>query len=777
MTPEHSLSIEKLLTQSDWVTTLARSLVADRDTADDVAQAAWLDALRAPPSALREPRAWLTTVVRRQVQRLRRGTQRRLRRERAAADQAASAAPAADDLANRLQTHRELVDAVLLLDEPYRATVVLRFFEHLDIEAIAARTDSRPNTVRSRLQRALQQLHDRLDRSPGGRERWLPAVLLLARHRLVNETAAATTGTAVATGIALALPMKKFVITVAALAASLPFLLPLLSTGPEGAPLQATPPAASSAVAAAADPSLPGTAPSERQAAAIPTTAPLPVATRGRRLVDRDGNPLPDVILRAESPFAVRWQGGDRGWISGDDRSVFVSAADEERLRTDAAFAQQFFAACAHPAEWRATILGESLPEQETRSNADGSFAFAPAVAASDAAITVGDPRYVLITRGSADGEPWCAGPATRVQGVVMDVDGKPLADTFVAAMTPLDGGIALPEDIETRTDDAGRFLVRRALVGGLLRVGRVGFITSYLALGEGSQQEMTIVLHRRPDAEQRSVDGIVVDGGGRPIEAASVWFGRKRTKTGADGRFTVDATNPQPQYALTITAKGHALFQLDDFGATLAKDAAQGRDLLCVLDRTLLQQRGLVLGSDGAPLAGARVGIVDPTLLDITFTSVEAMLGGFEGGVTSGPDGTFTLPGLADRSYRLRAIDPGTGANATSPPWQAGSGDLVLRLADHVRRGVRGVVRADGAPLPNATLEIAFCTHITKGGGNAFDAIPTSPCDANGKFELPVLPLRAAWLVVRDGDAVRAKLPVESLGEIAGREAGAGHA
>ena len=767
MNPEPSRSLETLLTQSDWVTALARSLCGDRETADDVVQAAWLDAMRAPPPDLRDPRAWLTTVVRRQLHKLRRSAQRRQRHERAATDHGhAATAPAADELAQRLQTHRELVDAVLALDEPYRATIVLRFFEHLEVDAIAQRTGSPPNTVRSRLQRALQQLRDRLDRAPGGRERWLPAVLVLAKRPLASEAVAAgTTGTAVATGIALAIPMKKFVITAAALAASLFLLLPLWSPAPDGKPRTT---GAGNAVAATAAPTArtaadPGAAPIQRELAPTP---PTPLATRGRRLVDRDGNALVDVVLRAESPFAVRWQGGDRGWISGDDRSLFISASDEERLQKDPAFARQFFGSCAHPDEWRATILGEPLPARETRSGPDGSFTFAAELAASDATITVTDKRYVLIARGATDGAPWRAGPAARVQGRVVDETDQPLADAFLLTMTPLDGGTALPEDLETRTDDAGRFLVRRALVGGLLRVARTGYMTAWLAIGEGSEQQLTIVMQRRPAAEQRSVDGLVVDAGGRPIDGASVWFGRKRGKTGPDGRFRLDANEPQPQYALTVAAKGYALLQRDDFGATVAANAAAGADVLLVLDRTPLQQRGVVFGIDGAPLAGARVGLVDPTLLDITFTSVEAMLGGFEGGVTTAADGTFALPGLSDRSYRLRAIDPRTGANATSPPWRAGTGDVVLRLADTVRTDVRGSVREAGTPLANATVEISFCTHITKGGGNAFDATAKVACDGDGSFVLPVLPRRAAWLVVRTGDEVKAKVPVESLGD-----------
>ncbi len=65
MTSEPPLPIEHLLAQSDWVTRLARVLVRDPATADDVVQATWLDVLRTPPRASVRLRYWLAAVVRR----------------------------------------------------------------------------------------------------------------------------------------------------------------------------------------------------------------------------------------------------------------------------------------------------------------------------------------------------------------------------------------------------------------------------------------------------------------------------------------------------------------------------------------------------------------------------------------------------------------------------------------------------------------------------------------------------------------------------------------
>lgn len=765
MTSEPPLPIEHLLAQSDWVTRLARVLVRDPATADDVVQATWLDVLRTPPRASVRLREWLAAVVRRKAQRFARTAARRDRRERvAAAAQAGRTAPSAADLAARVATHRELVDAVLALDEPYRETVVLRFFENLDLAAIGERTQSKLNTVRSRLQRGLQNLRERLDRTHGGRQRWLPAVLVLGRRELASEAVVGAGG--MAAGIALAITMKKLVLFAAAAAAAVLFTLPWLQPDAPGAVPVGR--AAAATAAAAPSPDHPAEAPAVA-ADAMPRVAVPSVATAGaaRRVVDRDGRPLAGVVVRAESPHAVRWQGGDRGWISGADRSLRIAPAEEERLLADPAYAQQFFAGFEHADEWRATVLGTALPTREVTSDAAGGFTFPAGLGVADAAVTIGDPAFVLVAAGRSGERPWVAAPATRAAGVVRDEQGTPLADTFVLPLCALaDGVVELAQQLESRTDDDGRFLCRKAAANGVLRVRREGYETAFVPLADRPQQELAIVLRRKTATVALQLEGLVVDGSGRPIAAAAVWFGRQRTLTGADGRFAVPADNPQPQYALTIVAKGYALFQQDGLGAALTAAGPGQPDRLFVLTKQPLAARGVVLGSDGAPLAGALVGLLDPTLLDLSFEGVEARVGGWSGGVATGSDGTFALAGLGDRAYRFRAVDPATGAVVTSAPHRAEAGDLVLRLPRDLRRNVRGTVQIDGQPAAGATVEIGYCTHITKGGGTQFDGAPAVACDGDGRFVLPVLPRQTAWLGVRVDGSLRHMVPVESLPE-----------
>lgn len=146
--------VETLLSHRAWVRALASALAQPAD-ADDLEQETWLAALSRPPDDA-APKAWLATVLRRTASKLRRALARRATRERVAARPEATAATA--DLVARAETHDGLVRAVLALPEPYRSTILLRFFEGLLPKEIARRTATPIDTVKARLRRGLARL-------------------------------------------------------------------------------------------------------------------------------------------------------------------------------------------------------------------------------------------------------------------------------------------------------------------------------------------------------------------------------------------------------------------------------------------------------------------------------------------------------------------------------------------------------------------------------------------------------------------------------------------
>lgn len=166
-----------LLGSTRWMRSLARSLVPDDAAADDVVQQACLALVRSPPLRSGAAVAWVRSVIRNLAYRRHREEARRRDRESRVARPEASHSPPSEAL-ERAELQKTIVTEVLALDEPYRTTVVLRFFEELSAQEIARRQGVPEKTVRTRLARALERLRTRLDAgTPGGRSQW--CILLL----------------------------------------------------------------------------------------------------------------------------------------------------------------------------------------------------------------------------------------------------------------------------------------------------------------------------------------------------------------------------------------------------------------------------------------------------------------------------------------------------------------------------------------------------------------------------------------------------------------------
>lgn len=144
---------------------LARRLVRDDAEADDVVQTTWLTAMERGPRDAQALPAWLASVVRNAARQLARSESRRRAREgRVALPYDASVA---DDPVQKAESQRLVVGAVLELAEPYRTTVLLRYYEDLPPREIAERMECPVNTVRARLRRALGMLRSHLEERDG----------------------------------------------------------------------------------------------------------------------------------------------------------------------------------------------------------------------------------------------------------------------------------------------------------------------------------------------------------------------------------------------------------------------------------------------------------------------------------------------------------------------------------------------------------------------------------------------------------------------------------
>jgi RNA polymerase sigma-70 factor (ECF subfamily) len=396
---------------------LAASLLRDPGSADDAVEHALVqEALqRRRPGAPLLP--FLRATLRRYASNLRKLARRRTEREAVAARP--EAVPSAAEIAAREQLRRRVADAVQALDEPYRTTVWLRWFEDLAAHEVAARMAVPVATVRTRLQRAHAQLRARLDRDYGHRAAW--AVLALPFAEVVP----------VAAVLAFGVSLPKVLASAAVLLAlaSGYVLWPAVSPRP-GVPRRAS--GVDSAVAGA----LAGTQSLEdekalRERIATAAAATPVAASRTVRIVYPDGTP-------ARGLPAWLWHENDRPqWAQrvGDGPGGFGPGV--------------------------AGAVGEPGPEPPARTNSDG----AVDVPADVTALSVRFAEQQWVSFDLAPGLAVVELPA--VQPIELHLRGGTADREWEAQMEPSciarDGGVivanALRVDLATRSGPASAFL------------------------------------------------------------------------------------------------------------------------------------------------------------------------------------------------------------------------------------------------------------------------------------------------------------------------------
>ncbi|HEV8113762.1 MAG TPA: sigma-70 family RNA polymerase sigma factor [Planctomycetota bacterium] len=247
-TESFPIRAESLLQHREFVRALARSLVRDEHSAQDVVQETWLEALRHPPRNAAALSGWLARVVRSRAQNVARGESRRVVRERSVAREELDESD--EKLHERVAMQHKVVEAVLALKEPYKTVVLLHYYEGLSPSQIAARRNTPAGSVRAQLSRAHDLLRERLDAEFGGsRAAWSVGLAALARGRTgmalaakVAALAAFAAAVAVPVVLWVSKPARELSLSLAVLepSAATPAAIP--SAAPEPGP-EAIPPA------------------------------------------------------------------------------------------------------------------------------------------------------------------------------------------------------------------------------------------------------------------------------------------------------------------------------------------------------------------------------------------------------------------------------------------------------------------------------------------------------------------------------------------------------
>lgn len=153
------LTAEALQEHFEGMRRLAWGLLQDAAGAEDIAQETLLRALQTPPNPDRPVEPWLRKVAKNLALERLRSQRRRLRREQKYGT--GTEIPTPEELNQKTEVHQQAVQMLLALEEPYKSTLMLHFFEHLSPQAIAGVQQVPAATVRSRLKRGLDQLRSK----------------------------------------------------------------------------------------------------------------------------------------------------------------------------------------------------------------------------------------------------------------------------------------------------------------------------------------------------------------------------------------------------------------------------------------------------------------------------------------------------------------------------------------------------------------------------------------------------------------------------------------
>jgi RNA polymerase sigma factor (sigma-70 family) len=765
-----------------FVRKLARGLLFDRAAADDAAQEAWLGALQARGPAPTSWRAWLAGTVRNLARETLRSKARRGRHEAERSERAPSGAPSASEVLEREAVRRDVVDAVLALTEPYRATVLLRWFENLPPREIARRSDVPTETVRTRLKRANAMLRERLDRAHGGdRATW--AVSL---HAFVFPKAPLAAASAIVGAFLMTTVLKVLAVVACVFLGGL-----WLFRGAEGVPPAAPPEriVASSEgpgelrppASKSSDTAPVGTRPFEDAiegpATSVETAPSLAEAFAEIEVVlvsARDGVPIPragvglksfgagglyrisELETDQDGKATARVAPGRvvASEFEGAEADAVVSAGGRAVLRlrrgAGATLRGRVFGPEGEPVSG-ATVRAASVVDSTywadvAATSGDGAFevrdfrpgprrlfAWADGFGPSAVAILGKDVATELVFRLTESGG--------AVDGIILDDARRAVAGVDVrieATSAADDAGIsASAATLRARTDAAGTFRLRGAATGERrLAAIAPGFAPwrGTVFIERGGPTFTTVRLLRGV-----VVDGVVRDALGAPVARAEVRDASRgeravddlRTWTDPTGAFRLEGLVPGEGAieAIPPDARGRATARFTAGpGETVRRDLVLG-------DAAFL--RGRVVDHEGRLAAGV--------LLTVRRAS------------SSGFGAQIAEIDVADGRFAVAAKEPGpfdvfvADHRAPRRPLvvmrrvAADGHDLVLCIpaAAHPTCAVRGVVQdATGAPVAGAEIDVL----------REVDDAPAVRSDRDGFFEAAPLPPGVVRVVVRAG-------------------------
>jgi RNA polymerase sigma-70 factor (ECF subfamily) len=713
---------EALLAQTSWLRGLVRTLIGDTARIDDVCQATLLEAWRYKPRHGSGLRPWLARVARRLSGHL-------ARRERQRPDREAQAArpdnePSTADVVEQVAWQETVVRAVMALNEPYRTTILRRFWEDVPPSEVARRMGVPIETVRTRLKRGLAMLRERLDRECGNRQTWVTALIPLARYEgaLLPLKAA----------ILMSLMSKKTASLAAVVVAGLAMTY-FMWPDPANRPPDLTNPLSSSAITVAKAPAIepldemnngelerlalePGPRITAGPLDDDPVIAAAMCGFRGRT-VSSSGEPIADCTVRIYRHSFDRLAAPgvdllrDRGNGPGLAESTASTDRDGEFLISGVWPRGMYFLVADGGTHGRVLRLVDRAPDPGQ-------------------VVDLGDVRL------DADGV---------VTGTVVDAGGRPVDGALVRALD-LPGALFDAAPIESFDPD-GAILLREPFLGvapvievpswardlyeqlpipsahtgndGRFRLTGVRIGENAVLIGKPDLQPVVkrpVVVDRGSDrdlgqirmSEGRLVLGRVVDTPGSTVAGAQVLvasasglapvdFARRVADTDHDGRFSAAGFPPGPVRVAVRRSENHAWTVTGPTPAT--DEIVVTLEELCELEIEVTSANGqpiesLALEIFPGPLtrqsiAFRMIGLQDPIALDGRVQRVSAS--------------QWTVTGLEPGPYLVAASSDGHGRSLHAVELPR-SGALAMELDAETVQEVL-VTDASGSPIRNAEV------------------------------------------------------------------------
>jgi len=772
--PSPAVTLESLLTHAAWVRALARSLVADPASAEDIEQEVWRATLENPPHEGSNPRGWLASVARNAARSFGRARTRRERREGHAARP--EALPPTSELVAEAELARELAGEVLALEEPYRTVLLLRFWRALTPEEIARAHSVSRETVRTQLKRGLARLRERLDRRFGDREQWLAALAPLAKE---FPLALGSTTSAVGGGV-LALAMKLG--AAAALAATAWWAWPARVDHASELVREESTPIAPQARLETAEASAPSRAPADAVVAATSSQPAKAVAARRETIagsvIDLEGKPVSGLELEWHPKRSSDWPHWEGTTLKLRRTGVDIPPAILELLRSNPAELEKLVAMFGDEPGFRDAVLGTPDERPSARTGLDGDFACSLGGGEWDLVLT--DPHRTVVAEISSPRQPgWTlvVAPCVKVSGTVVDEGGEVIKGAAVYVDPDIGSLPHFPRASESLRPlrafsgigaDGAFDLARAPLIQGHdIECDADGFKPRQVEVPALGSTSMRIVLARTSNDGKPRIEGLVLDAAGLPADGARVQLGQDGASTDQSGHFEFSLSIGHAGEPITATKRGFQAAVIENFGENELRSHS---DVLLRLGPAALTISGRVLLADGTVPQQAHVQVTDGTGYGSTACFLEDVTEGhyMSGRLVPSSDGSFVLGGLSNRTYRLLAWDETLGQIAYSEPIQAGTSDVVLQArAESFLEELKGrVVTRRGQPIGDARVSISLPVFWDEGRGmsssRVFGSVRTG---ADGEFTLRGVPRSWSRLAV-DGEGLKnISLPIPTDG------------